>query len=74
MSTLYMLGRLAVALVVLAGLILLVVFAPWLWIWLINVFGAYLWPNNPIAYNFETWIAGAVISLLVVPRSVRRDD
>lgn len=49
----------------LVGLVALVVFlvaiGPLAFIWAINEFGQYLWPNSVLPYTFWTWLAAAII-------------
>jgi hypothetical protein len=50
-----------VAVVVVVGLILCIPFAT---IWMINVFGDYLWPGRQLPYAWDTWLASALLSCL----------
>ena len=43
---------------------------PFATIWMINVFGEYLWPGRTIPYTVETWAASLLLSAVITP-SVR---
>jgi hypothetical protein len=54
----------AVAAAVVLGLILCL---PFLTIWMINVFGDYLWPGRQLPYTLETWAAACLLSAVFTP-------
>jgi hypothetical protein len=54
----------ALAAAVVLGLILCV---PFLTIWMINVFGDYLWPGRQLPYTLETWAAACLLSAVFTP-------
>lgn len=47
------------------GMVALVVFlvaiGPLAFLWAINEFGQYLWPERVLPYTFWTWLAAAII-------------
>jgi hypothetical protein len=53
-----------IAVVVVLALILCV---PFLTIWMINVFGDYLWPGRQLPYTLETWAAACLLSAVFTP-------
>ena len=60
-----------VAVVVVLGLILCVPFAT---IWMINVFGDYLWPGRQLPYTLETWAAACLLSAVFTPTIRSKKD
>ena len=54
----------SLAVVLVLGLILCV---PFLTIWMINVFGDYLWPGRQLPYTLETWAAACLLSAVFTP-------
>ena len=54
----------AVAAAVVLGLVLCVPFAV---IWMINVFGEYLWPGRQLPYAWDTWLAAMLFSVVITP-------
>ena len=60
-----------VAVVVVVALILCVPFAT---IWMINVFGATLWPDRVLPYTLETWAAACLLSAVFAPSFNRKRD
>jgi hypothetical protein len=54
----------ALAIVAVLAFILCIPFAT---IWMINVFGEYLWPGRTIPYTVETWAASLLLSAVITP-------
>ena len=46
---------------IVALIIFLVAIGPLAFIWAINEFGQYLWPEKALPYTFWTWLASAII-------------
>jgi hypothetical protein len=40
---------------------------PFATIWMINVFGDYLWPGRAVPYTLETWLAALLLSVVITP-------
>ena len=60
-----------VAAVVVVALVLCVPFAT---IWMINVFGATLWPDRVLPYTLETWAAACLLSAVFTPSIRSKKD
>lgn len=54
----------ALAIVAVLAFILCIPFAT---IWMINVFGEYLWPGRQLPYAWDTWLAALLLSAVITP-------
>lgn len=50
-----------------AAVLALILCIPFLTIWMINVFGDYLWPGRTLPYTLETWAASCLLSAVLTP-------
>jgi len=50
-----------------AAVLALILCIPFLTIWMINVFGEYLWPDRAVPYTLETWTASCLLSAVLTP-------
>lgn len=53
--------------VAIVAVLVLILCVPFAVIWMINVFGDYLWPGRQLPYTPETWAAACLLSALFTP-------
>ena len=60
--------------VAIAAVLALILCIPFATIWMINVFGATLWPDRVLPYTLETWAAACLLSAVFTPSFRGRKD
>ena len=60
--------------VAIAAVLALILCVPFATIWMINVFGDYLWPGRQLPYTLETWAAACLLSAVFTPSIRSKKD